>query len=76
VRFGGGVVLPALHPFVRCAIPTRDPDTQEKWPDLPRRLDANHRTLFGINGRVLRSGRVAAFESVEISASDPGAARR
>jgi uncharacterized protein YcbX len=76
VRFAGGVVLRLLHPCVRCAIPTRDPRTQEKWPELLRHLDARHGTLFGINARVLQSGRVAAFESVEISTSDPGPARR
>jgi uncharacterized protein YcbX len=76
VRFAGGVVLRLLHPCVRCAITTRDPQTQEEWPELLRHLDARHGTLFGINARVLQSGRVAAGESVEISASDRGAARR
>jgi uncharacterized protein len=66
VRFAGGVVLRLLHPCVRCAIPTRDPDTQEKWPQLLRHLDARHETLFGINARVLHAGRIAAGERVEI----------
>ncbi|HTE61468.1 MAG TPA: MOSC N-terminal beta barrel domain-containing protein [Solirubrobacteraceae bacterium] len=63
VRFSGGVVLRLLHPCVRCAIPTRDPDTQVKWPELLRVLDARHRTLFGINARVVHAGRIAAGES-------------
>jgi uncharacterized protein YcbX len=67
VRFAGGVVLRLLHPCVRCAIPTRDPATQQKWPELLRHLDARHETLFGINARVLHAGRIAADESVEIT---------
>jgi uncharacterized protein YcbX len=66
VRFAGGVVLRLLHPCVRCAIPTRDPDTQQKWPDLLRHLDARHDTMFGINARVMQAGRIAAQEQVEI----------
>jgi uncharacterized protein YcbX len=66
LRFGGGVVLRLLHPCVRCAIPTRDPDTQVKWPGLLRHLDAHHRTLFGINARVVQAGRIAAGEGVLI----------
>jgi uncharacterized protein len=66
LRFSGGVVLRLLHPCVRCAIPTRDPRTQEKWAGLLRHLDAEHETQFGINARVLQSGRVAAFETVSI----------
>ena len=75
MRFAGGVVVRLLHPCVRCAIPTRDPDTQQKWPDLLRHLDARHRTLFGINARVLQAGRIAAGEAVTIdgaSAPQPG----
>jgi hypothetical protein len=49
---------------------------QEERPELLRHLDARRGTLFGIDARVLQSGRVAANEAVEISASDPGAARR
>jgi uncharacterized protein YcbX len=66
VRFAGGVVLRLLHPCVRCAIPTRDPGTQQKWPELLRHLDARHDTLFGINARVLQAGRIAAGETVHI----------
>ena len=51
----------------------RDPDMQEKLPQLLRHLDAQHATLFGINARVLRAGRIAAGESV---ATDPPATRR
>jgi uncharacterized protein YcbX len=67
VRFDGGVVLRLLHPCVRGAIPTRDPDTQVKWPELLRHLDARHQTEFGINARVLQAGRVAAGEALSVS---------
>jgi uncharacterized protein len=67
VRFAGGVVLRLLHACVRCAIPTRDPETQHKWPELLRHLDARHQTLFGMNARVMQAGRIAAGESVEIA---------
>jgi uncharacterized protein YcbX len=66
VRLTGGVVLRLLHPCVRCAIPTRDPASQRKWPELLRHLDAHHGTLFGINARVLQSGRIAVGERVEL----------
>ncbi len=36
LAFEGGVRLRLLHPCERCAIPTRHPDTQVKWPDLLR----------------------------------------
>ena len=61
-------MLRLLHPCVRCAIPTRDPDTQAKWPALLRHLAARHETVFGINARVLQSGRIAAGEELEITA--------
>ena len=66
LRFAGGVVLRLLHPCQRCAIPTRDPETQEKWPELLRHLDARHARLFGINARVVRSGRIERHEAVEL----------
>jgi uncharacterized protein YcbX len=66
LHFEGGVVVRLLHPCERCAIPTRDPDTQVKLPELLRHLAARHDTLFGINARVLQSGRIAAGEAVRI----------
>ena len=67
LSLAGGVVLRLLHPCVRCAIPTRDPDTQAKWAGLLRHLDARHERLFGINARVLSAGRVAVGEPTEIA---------
>jgi uncharacterized protein YcbX len=66
LRLENGVVLRFLHPCMRCAIPTRDPDTQEKWPELLRHLDVRHARLFGINARVVRSGRVQRGEAAEV----------
>ena len=66
LAFSGGVRLQLLHPCVRCAIPTRHPDTQVKWPELLRHLERTHQRSFGINARVLVPGRIAAGETVEI----------
>jgi uncharacterized protein YcbX len=66
LRFAGGVTLRFLHPCVRCAIPTRDPDTQVKWADLLRHLAARHHTRFGINARVVQAGRVEAGEAFDV----------
>jgi uncharacterized protein YcbX len=66
LAFEGGVRLRLLHPCERCAIPTRDPDTQVKWPDLLRHLNAEHQQVFGINARVVTGGRVAVGERVAL----------
>lgn len=77
LRFEGGVRLRLLHPCERCAIPTRDPDTQAKWPGLLRHLAAAHDQYFGINARVVTAGRIAAGEAVEaLPASGSGASGR
>lgn len=49
----GGLELQLLHPCVRCVIPTRDPDSQEKWADLLKHLTRERGGLFGINARPL-----------------------
>jgi len=66
LEFSGGVRLRLLHPCVRCAIPTRHPDTQVKWPGLLRHLAADHDQCFGINARVLAGGRLGAGEDAEL----------
>jgi uncharacterized protein len=66
LRFEGGVVARLLHACERCAIPTRDPDTQEKWPQLLRHLATEHGQDFGLLARVRVPGRVYAGESVRI----------
>lgn len=66
LTFSGGVRLKLLHACERCAIPTRHPDTQVKWPGLLRHLAATHDQCFGINARVLTGGRLAAGETADL----------
>jgi uncharacterized protein YcbX len=56
-----------LHPCERCVIPTRDPDTAEKWPQLLRHLFRERRGLFGINARPLGPARVAQGDEVVVA---------
>lgn len=58
--------LALLHPCVRCVIPTRDPHTAEKKPELLRYLNAERATLFGINARPTAHGRIAAGDRVAL----------
>ena len=44
----GEAVLEVVEGCERCAMPTRDPDTQAKWPQLLRFLAAERDTLFGL----------------------------
>jgi uncharacterized protein YcbX len=62
----GEAELELLHPCERCAIPTRDPDTHEKWPELLRHLARAHSTLFGINARALAPATVRVGDPVEL----------
>jgi uncharacterized protein len=62
----GDAELELLAPCERCAIPTRDPDTTAKWPEILRRLAADHGTLFGINARALRPGTVRVDDPVVV----------
>jgi uncharacterized protein len=62
----GGVRLRVDGACERCAIPTRDPDTQEKWPRLLAHLAAEHGQDFGLLARVMAPGRVHVGEHVRI----------
>jgi uncharacterized protein len=62
----GEAELELLHPCERCAIPKRDPDTHEKWPQLLRHLARAHDTLFGINARALAPATVRVGDAVEL----------
>jgi len=66
LAFAGGVRLRLLHPCERCAIPTRDPETHEKWPELLRHLAREHETLFGINARAVAPATVRVGDPVEL----------
>ena len=57
-------MLEVVEACERCAMPTRDPDTQAKWPRLLRLLAAERATLFGLIARasaaaVVREGDAA-----------------
>jgi uncharacterized protein YcbX len=63
----GDVALDLLHPCERCVIPTRDPDTTEKDPNILKWLARHREGLFGINARLSAgSGRVAVGDAVEL----------
>jgi uncharacterized protein len=63
----GDVVLDLLHPCERCVIPTRDPDTTEKDPNILKWLARHREGLFGINARpAAGSGRIAVGDAVEL----------
>ncbi len=66
VSFEGGVRLEITQPCVRCVIPTRDPETREKWPELLRHLTGEHHQYMGVLARVLGGGRLAAGAEVRI----------
>jgi len=68
IELGGGVRLTVDGPCERCAIPTRDPDTRAKWPQLLRHLSARHAQDFGVLARVAVPGRVSAGDPVRIAA--------
>jgi uncharacterized protein YcbX len=69
IELDGGVRLRVDGACERCAIPTRDPDTQEKWPELLKHLTAEHGQDFGLLARVEAPGRVHAGEQVRIRAA-------
>jgi uncharacterized protein len=69
IELEGGVVLDLLHPCERCAIPTRDPDTQVKDPSLLKHLTAEHGMCFGINARVRVPGTLR--EGARVTIAEP-----
>ena len=62
----GDAELNLLHPCVRCVIPTRDPDTAKKDPEILRHLAREHGTLFGINARATEPARIAVGDPVSV----------
>jgi len=62
----GDARLQLLHPCERCVIPTRDPVTAAKRPEILRHLNAEHATLFGINARPLGHARIAVGDAVTL----------
>lgn len=62
----GEAELDLLHPCARCAIVTRDPDTQEAWPQLLRHLHRMHDSVYGINARPRGEATIAVGDRVEL----------
>jgi uncharacterized protein YcbX len=62
----GDAAFRLLHPCERCVIPTRDPDTAQKFPELLRWLTREHRGLFGMNARPLNAARIAIGDPVSL----------
>jgi MOSC domain-containing protein len=66
LEFERGVRLRLMHPCERCVIPTIDPETLDKRPELLRHLAREHATLFGIYAHVATGGRLQVGERVEL----------
>jgi uncharacterized protein YcbX len=62
----GDATFRLLHPCERCVIPTRDPDTAQKWPELLRWLTRERHMLFGMNARPLHRARIAVGDPVSL----------
>lgn len=66
----GDLELELLHPCVRCVIPTRDPDSQEKWADLLKHLTRAHDGIFGINARPLVGATIRRGDTVRVRTAE------
>jgi len=64
----GEAELELLHPCERCVIPTRDPGTAARKPELLRWLHHERSTLFGINARPLGHAEIRVGADVELYA--------
>jgi len=62
----GQATFRLLHPCERCVIPTRDPDTAQKFPELLRWLTRERRMLFGMNARPLHAATIAVGDPVSV----------
>ena len=62
----GEAELTLLHPCARCAIVTRDPGTQDAWPQLLRHLHSHHDSVYGINARPRGEATIRVGDPVEI----------
>lgn len=62
----GDAELDLLHPCVRCVMVTRDPDTQQAWPNLLRHLHRQHSSVYGINARPLGDATINVGDPVEL----------
>lgn len=63
----GDVPFAFLHPCVRCVIPTRDPDTAVKRPEILRWVTRARSGLFGMNARPTGAGVVRVGDRVSVT---------
>ena len=63
----GDAELALLHPCARCVMVTRDPDTQEAWPQVLRHLNDAHGSIFGINARPRGRATIRVGDTVEVT---------
>ena len=59
-----GPLLEVVERCDRCAIPTRDPDTTERSPEVLKWLIREQEQFFGVRARVVRPGLVATGAAV------------
>jgi hypothetical protein len=62
----GDATLDLLHPCARCAIVTRDPDTQEAAPQILRHLHRAHDSVYGINARPRERATIRVGDRVHV----------
>jgi uncharacterized protein YcbX len=62
----GDAELEVVEGCERCAIPTRDPQTQDKWPQLLRLLAVERALLFGLIARTLEPAVVREGDAAEL----------
>jgi uncharacterized protein len=62
----GDAELEIVEGCERCSIPTRDPRTQEKWPELLRLLAAERATTFGLIARPLAAATVRCGDAAQL----------
>jgi hypothetical protein len=62
----GEAELEFLHPCIRCVIVTRDPDTQEAWPQILRHLHNDRGSIFGINARPRNEATIRVGDPVAV----------
>jgi uncharacterized protein YcbX len=66
LRIGDGAEVDLGHLCERCVLTTFDPDTQEQDPDVLRTVNAELDGLFARNCWVVRPGRIAVGDPVEL----------
>lgn len=72
-RWGGGqmtigdATVEVLHPCLRCAIPTRDPDTARKRGEILRWLTRERAGMLGVNVRPIAAATIRVGDVVTVT---------